>query len=96
MKNAIHWLLRSSADPQKVAATVKGAAKVAAAYVLQLALASCTIGFYCLGVDATWFNQGIDLLGTLVMGVLYVVGALQGMYGLYRKATFARWAAPLR
>lgn len=94
MRDLLAWLIRSSADPEKTSATAKGVLKVIAAYVLQLAPTICGLGLYCLGVGSVELNQAIDFIGTLVIGILYVFGALQSLYGLYRKTRFGRWAAP--
>jgi hypothetical protein len=46
-----------------------------------------------LGVDDNWFNTFIENIGNIVFWGLNIWGAIQGIYGLFRKLKFGRWSA---
>jgi uncharacterized membrane protein len=64
--------------------------------VLSVATMLCGLGLYCLGINAEWPQQGIDIVTQIALGVLYVVGAAVAAYGLYRKTKIGGWSAPRR
>lgn len=94
MKRLIGWLTTSSSDPLKTAASVKGALKIGFAYLTQTLTSLCTLGVFCVAGDITWANEAIEVAGAFTAGVLYIWGAVESAYGLYRKASLGRWAHP--
>lgn len=79
MKKIWNWLVLSSVDPSKTALTVKGALT---AVVPLLVLFS---GAFNIETDSSTIKNVIDVVGTIVMQGLTLVGTGMSLYGLIRK-----------
>jgi hypothetical protein len=80
VQKVFDWLLLSSADPSKVAVTVKGfLTMVAAAFIPLLGLTHIN-----LGNDTV--NTVIDGVSLVIQDVMVAVGAAGTLFGVVRKA----------
>lgn len=79
MKKIWNWLVVSSVDPTKTALTVKG---VLTAIVPLLVLFS---GAFNVETDASTIKNIIDVIGTITMQGLTLVGTTMSLYGIIRK-----------
>lgn len=96
IKNFWNWLVTSSADPEKTSLLIKGVMTIGAGKLLSVLTALCGLGLLCLGIDATWLQQAIDILTQLSLGALYILGAGIAAWGMGRKVKLGRWSAPTR
>lgn len=87
----IKWLVTSSADPQRYSMTVKGALSLWAAWVIQFLPITC--GFHLICVDQTVLMTAVDTIGNIVYLGLSLLGAVQVLVGLGRKAWLNRVSA---
>ncbi len=94
MKDVFNWFVTSSADPEKYSLALKGTLLGFGAYALQASTLLCGFGILCLGIDADWLNSAIGAVSALVAGILYVIAAVQVIYGLARKVKLGQWSAP--
>lgn len=95
MKNFFAWLIRSSADPEKTSLALRGTLKLAAAYGLQLLTVSCALHVLCLAIPQSEIDVAINAIVLIAIGILYIVGGIQGAYGFCRKLWLRQWAAPV-
>lgn len=78
MKNFFHWLLTSSADPSKLALTVKGGLGVVVTLVVALSpLFHLNIGSDQLNAIADALVQVVTIAASLVSAVAFVVGLIR-------------------
>lgn len=78
----INWLVTSSADPNKLSLTVRGAL-----------LAIAPIAIYFLGFSDADFNGLVDAIVEAITLLSALVAAIQVIFGLLRKINFRRWSA---
>lgn len=94
MKDFINWLITSSADPTKVALSVKGSALVVGAIVVQAAAAACSFGLKCFGIDASLVNEIAGGIYTIVYAAMLLFGGFMVVGGVIRKFYLGRWSHP--
>ncbi len=79
IKKAWKWLVMSSADPSKVALTVKGFLTAAIPFII------LSSGVFHFNVDSDSLTALFEEVGNVVMMILTVVGTIQTIWGLARK-----------
>ena len=94
MRNAWNWLLTSSADPKKTGAWVKGLAILAGSQVVRVVNVACDFGLTCLGVTQEHVNSFAEGAELFVTGAMIIIGLGVTLFGLGRKAYYARWSHP--
>jgi hypothetical protein len=92
-KNFWDWLITSSADPQRTSLMIKGVLTIGGGKLLAVLTALCGLGMICLGIDANWLQQCIELITQIVLGVFYLIGASVALVGLIRKVKLGRWSS---
>lgn len=80
----LDWLLVSSTDPQKWSLAFKGALIFFVPRVVDLTALLCAIGVAC-GIDATFLEAVIEVLGNIVFWALSIVGGIAFLVGAFRK-----------
>lgn len=85
LKACWEWLVWSSANPQKLSLTVRGALLAIVPTFLGIVSAACGFGVVCLGVDEPTMNQVVEGIAALVQALLSVVAAIWFLWGLIRK-----------
>lgn len=80
LKKIWDWLVWSSADPNRVAMTVKGALSLAVGYASYIAIIP---GLH--NVTSGDLQTAVDLIGAIVSGGLLGLGAFLGVWGAIRK-----------
>lgn len=85
IKNFWNWLVWSSADPEKLALTVRGALVVAVPVILNIVQTACGFGLVCLGIDAPGLNEVVNVIVAFVSAVATIVGCIMFVIGFLRK-----------
>ena len=93
MKRFFNWLVTSSKDPRKYAATAKGAVMVAGSQIVKAFDLACQFGLACLGVEPTTINQIAEGTEAVVYGGLLFIGGAVMLFGIARKIYYTRWSA---
>lgn len=91
MKELIHWLITSSANPEKVGLTVKGLLLGVVPVISMVAPVLCALVKVC--IDLALVNPFIDGVVGLVVAGCGVISAVMVILGLIRKVQFGRWSA---
>jgi hypothetical protein len=78
----LSWLIRSSADPQKVSLAVKGAM-----------LALMPIILYVSGITEANYSALTEAIVAGIFAISALISAIQIAFGILRKINFGRWSA---
>ncbi len=92
LKRWFDLLVTSSSDPLKFSLTVRGAATLAGAWVLKVAVIACTFG-YCVGITDDTIHQAIEIVTNFGYGAALIVGSVMAVVGLLRKIKNGQWTA---
>ena len=84
MRTIINFIFRSSADPRKVSATVRGLLIGLIPLTLELTGAACGLG-YCFDVDQNLLEKIVEGLAEITYWITLAVSALVTAYGVGRK-----------
>lgn len=93
MKNFFAWLITSSADPDTVSLTVKGALVYAVSLILQFAPVACAM-VAALCFDTSVLNPAVDAIVGIIHAVLEIIALGMVLWGILRKIYLGRWAHP--
>ncbi len=85
LKACLEWLVWSSANPQKLSLTVRGALLALVPTFLGIVSAACGFGVVCLGVDEQGLNQLVEGFVALVQAFFALIAAGVFLWGLIRK-----------
>jgi adenylosuccinate lyase len=89
----LQWLVTSSSDPQKYAASFKGILMLGAAWILKALAITCGLALFCIAVDKDVLTSAIDTVGNVAYLALSLVGAMATLWGFGRKLWLGRWSA---
>lgn len=93
MNELISWLVTSSSDPKKYSMAVVGMITLGVSYILPVLPVVCSfISMLCF--DTSGIQDGINAVGHIVEGTLWLVGGGLTLVGFVRKLVNGRWAAP--
>lgn len=92
MKDFLHSITRSSADPRKMSLTIVGFITGAAAMAVKFAPIVCTVGIVCVNPDSIvpFSNDVIQVVDAVAIAVASGMTAI----GLVRKMINGRWSHP--
>lgn len=79
------WVVKSSADPEKMSLTIKGLLVLLIPYILTSLDMVCAIGQYCISVDESFLKDTVDFIGQSAYLILSFVGAAMTFWGAIRK-----------
>lgn len=85
IENIVKWFVVSSADPDRVALSLRASLLMGVPYILNIVTAACGIGLVCLGIGETELRASIEAVISTITGGLYIVGGVLFLYGLGRK-----------
>lgn len=80
--NFLNWLVTSSADPSKLALTVKG-----------LLMAVAPLLILAFGINDVDYGATVNAIVSLIVGGGGIISAVVTLYGLSRKITLGKWSA---
>ena len=93
MKNFFTWLITSSADPDAVSLTVKGALVYGVSIIMQFAPLACSL-VAALCFDTSVLSPAVDAIVGIIHAILVLISLCMVLYGLGRKIWLGRWAHP--